>query len=638
MMLENMRKGAAKVVGSILAVLLIVAMAAWGIEDFLRPNQAGGPLASVGDVDITAREFEREYRNAVDRLRQTLGPSLDSERARQFGIAEVTLDGLVDRQLVAMEARRLGLMVGDGTISEQIRQNDAFKNVGGEFDPLIFRQTLANLGMSEGQFVETLRGQLTRGFLLNAVSAGSVAPKQMTGDLYKYSAQTRTAVVAVVPRTSVGDVGKPDDSQIAEFHKTHAARFTAPEYRKITAIVLDPDDYARQITPSEEKIKEEYENRLSSLVVPERRTLQQVVFPLDQEEKAKKAADLLKGGRAFAEVAKEITGKEDSVVSLGAMTKAEVAGVAPALGDAAFSLKEGGASAPVQTPLGWHIIHVEKIQAGKTPSLEDVRDQIRRDVARDQAIEQLVDVANKVEDALAGGATMEEASQKVAVTLRQFAQVDRQGRGGDGKVVPDLPAERKFIQVAFETTDGEVGQMEETEKGGFFILRIDGVTPPTLRPLDTVKKDVEAAWVRARQDKAASERAKKILDAVNGGTELERVAKDEKLTSTVSAPVTRRGDEQGNFPPALIQELFRLKQGGAAMGPAPEGFAVIQLKEIKDPDSSAEKENLDQFRNNLAQALGNDLVEQFSRALRTRFTVSIDRQALDAYLDRYAPR
>ena len=636
MMLENMRKGAAKVVGSILAALLIVAMAAWGIEDYFRPGQEGGSLAYIGDYEITTREFEREFREAVDRLRRTLGPTVDAERARQLGIADVALEGIIDRQLVAMEAQRLGLVVGDDTILAQIRQNDAFKNVSGEFDRAIFQQSLNNLGMSEGQFVATMRGQLTRGFLIQAVSAGSVAPKQLTADLYRYSGQTRTAVVAVVPRSSVGDVGKPTDGQLADYHKTHAATFTAPEYRNVSAIVLDPVEYAKELKPSDDKIKEEYENRLSSLIVPERRKLQQ--FVVSEEEKAKKASDLLKQGKKFAEVAKEIAGTEESALSLGSMTKAEVSGLAPALGDAAFALKKGDASAPVKSPLGWHIIRVEDIQAGKTPTLDEVRDQIVRDLSRDQAIEQLVEVANKVEDALAGGATMEEAAQAVAIPLRKFGPLDRQGRGDDSKAIAALPKDRKFLQAVYEIADGEVGQMEETENGGFFIARVDKITLPALRPLDKIRADVEAAWKRAEQNKAASKRAKEVLDTVNGGTDLTKAAKDAKFTATTISAVSRRGDQKGNFPSALLQDLFRLKPGGAAMGPSPEGFAVVQLKEIKDPDQSADKAQIEQFQTNLARTLGSDLVEQFSRALRDRFDVSIDREALDAYLDRYAAR
>ena len=71
--------------------------------------------------------------------------------------------------------------------------------------------------------------------------------------------------------------------------------------------------------------------------------------------------------------------------------------------------------------------------------------------------------------------------------------------------------------------------------------------------------------------------------------------------------------------------------GGAAEAPTTngDGHAVATLVEIKAADPSADKEALDNLRNQLRGGIAADLMQQFEAALRREFGVTVNRQALE---------
>ena len=626
MLLEKMKKGVGKVVITILAVLLIISFAVWGIGDMVTPGANYNQVAEVDGTSITQRQFQEQFQREMTRIRARIG-NIDAQQARNLGLADSTLNGLISRRLLRLQAADLGLLVSDEQVIEAIQRQPAFRNALGQFDRSVFQVTLANNGISEGMYVASLRQDTQQDYIGGVISAGAAAPPQLAETVYRYRNERRSADVINIKRTSLGSAPTPTDTDLNAYLEKNVDQFRAPEYRRLSILHMDPAQVAKELSPSEERIQREYEDRLSSLSVPERRRLEQIL--IKDEAAAKKAYGSLSEGRSFEAVSKATTGKSGDDIKLGLVIAPDLL---PDLATAAFALQKNQFSQPTKSPLGWHIIRVTEIQLGREPKLAEVRKDIVSDLSNEMALDDLVTRANRVEDALAGGSSIEDASQEAGIRVTRSEPVDVAKNLRSGVAAPGLPTDTRFIETAFSLKNGATSDLVEAADGGYFMLRVDEVIEAAKRPLDQVRTEVETAWKTDKLNEIARKTAEDIRDAAKGGTPLSEAGKKHKLLVQNSRQVSRFGtDTDTTIPRALLPELFKAKTGGIVMQQTTDGFAVARLKDIQNNPPNADDGDFKRLQETLTSAIANDVLSEYTRALRNEYSVSINQAGLDAY-------
>ena len=469
--------------------------------------------------------------------------------------------------------------------------------------------------------------------LTGVLRSASVAPDPLVRSLYHYRNDRRVARFVEIARPAESTLARPSDSTLTDFHKQNAAAFTAPERRDLTALYLDPKDVAAEIEPAEEDLRAEYENRLQQLSIPERRNIRQIV--VGDETAARRVLEALRSGRDIAEVAKAVAGMDGDAVSLGLLARADLP---QEIADTAFALQTNIPGEPVRSPVGWHILLVDRIEPGRTPGFAETRAKIRDDLAREQAIDAIVKLANQVEDTLAGGATLEEAAGRVNAKLLRFREVDRSGTSVDGEPKDGLLVLRRFLDAAFETNATEVSDLIETSLGGYFLVRVDRVVPPTLEPFDRVRDRVAAAWRFERLSAAAKRRAEKLLGEVEAGRNLDTAAREIGLTAKTSSPFTRF-DQGGDTP-------LPRRSPPTCSGPNRAKRPSVRPKAGLPSPSSIGSNGKPLGRQGRVEGIGNevkgamtrDLLSQYTNALRRIYPVTVNSGALGRLFDEGAIR
>lgn len=108
--------------------------------------------------------------------------------------------------------------------------------------------------------------------------------------------------------------------------------------------------------------------------LPEHPTEQQIAAA---KEQAATAMERVKGGEAFAAVAKEISA--DSNVELGWFQRGSIN---PAWEQIVFSMDKGDVRGPVEGPQGLHVFHVSDIKQSELKPYAEMKEQIQRELRR----------------------------------------------------------------------------------------------------------------------------------------------------------------------------------------------------------------------------------------------------------------
>jgi len=515
----------------------------------------------------------------------------------------------------------MGLATPEGLVRDYVLAIPSFQ-AGGRFSRPILDQFLRQNDMSEAQFLGLVRDDLQRIQLLGAVRAGASAPELLARALVRYERERRVAQIAEFPLMEAPEPPPPTDAALERFHANNPAQFSTPELREARIAVLSAETLLEGIEVSDADLRAAFETRRAQFETPERRDLQQALLPT--ESAARTLATTWAASDNFEAIQAAATAAGGGALALGALGRADVP-IEP-LAAAAFGAPAGGITAPVQSPFGWHVVRVASITPGTTAEFAAVAEQLKRDVALERGADLAFERANKMEDAIAGGANLEVAARRYGAAITDL-RLDIQGRDAEGLPVPlPIPATARpeVLRAIFVAEVGRAPRLAELRQADAFVaVELRAITSPALKPIATVIEDVRQAFLTEARRRAQEERAAALLGAVRAGQTLAAAALAAGAPSERMGPFPRQ-PEQGApglvVPAELLPVLFATALNQVTMVPTRAGFAVAQVLEIVEADPGADAEALANARRTAQQQAAEDLEAQFAAAMRARAT------------------
>ncbi|CAM3375260.1 peptidylprolyl isomerase [Corallococcus sp. ZKHCc1 1396] len=319
---------------------------------------SAGAAAVVNGKEIPLRDFSMAWSRQMNFLRSQ-GSPIPESMARQFGMDKQVLDRLVNAELLAQSAERHGINPSDEELRKLIHQNTDFHIKDGGFDFARYQQVLRDFYRRTPQeYEQELRRQMAAQKMLDVVRTGAVVSDDEVRARYeKDGNQAKLVFARFLPTMFADKVPAPTPAQLAEFQKAH-----------------------------EKEIADYYAANSFVYNVPERIRARQILVKVapdataEQKAEAKAKAEGLRkeleAGKDFATVARASSDDDATKAKGGELGWVERNSWDPILANAAFALKAGEVTQPVESPLGVHLVKVEEKREAQNKKLEDVKAEI----------------------------------------------------------------------------------------------------------------------------------------------------------------------------------------------------------------------------------------------------------------------
>lgn len=617
-MMDAMRKGAKTWVAKVLLGLLAISFAMWGIADMFTGGTRGA-LATVGNQQVTAAEYTNAWNRYTQEYTRQTGKSLSLEEARQMGIDRAILNELIRMAAVDDESQKLGLAVSDTYLAKEVTENPAFRDSTGKFDKDSFLALLQRNGMNEAMYFAQQRQERVRDALMDTANGDLPGSKTMVEAYFRFANEQRDARYFTIT-TADSEVAAPTDEEIKAEYDANPAPYTAPEYRTIAIMKVEPADVMARIQISDADLQSSYERLKNDYFVPEKRTVLQLSFPTTDEAAA--ARKRIVEGMDFLALAQE-RGFKEADVTFADKVKTEF--FDPAVAEAAFSLAEGAVSEPVKGSLATVLLKVVKIVPEHQSSFDEVKTQLSDRLKLEQARDEIESIERSVEDARGGeNPKFETIAQTAGIPFMLFPAVDATGK--DDKGAPaDIPYKDAVLKAAF---DGDMVGVDSAPihlDEGYVWYEVRSVTPSALRPFDTVKDQARAAVLAGKIRALSAEKAQKLVERARSGTALDALA-TEVQAEVKTMQGLKRTEIQPGFDAAAVSAVFSVPEGGFASAVEADGRSakIMQSQAVLLPSFDASTPEAQDIAKRLKDTATNDVLSAYLGALQKDVSVTIN--------------
>ena len=616
-----------------LAFLGLIAVA-FASSDVANTGMFGGVtggdrVAVVGDRRISTADLQTNVNNALQQARES-DPTLTMEEFIAAGGLDDVLEQMVSRSAISEFGREIGLRAGDRLVDSEIVNIPAFQGIDGNFSAEAFRQALRQRSLSEA----TVRDDLAQGLfarqLVLPLGYGARLPGSLVRRYSQLLTDTRLGTAAPIPAALFAPDGDPTDEQLQSYYTANRSDYIEPERRVLRYVPFDINAVGELPPVTDAQVAARYEEQAADYAPTEQRTFTQLVLPT--EAAAQAVIDEVEGGMSLETSAQA---KGLSTSTLSQLERADLAEQAsPPVAVAGFEAAEGALAGPVRGDLGWYVLRVDDVTQISGQTLAQATTAIREELQQEQRQQALNDLTARLEDDFADGRNLAEAADELGIEIVTTPRITSDGRVyGTQQSAPPVLA--RVIDYAFEMQEGADPQLAEIVPGEQFLLfAVSEVVPSAAAPLDEIRDQVVLAWRRDEGMSAARDAAARILERVNEGSTLaEAVAAEEvNLPSPEPLRINRQQLAQQNQMSRASLLFFTMAEGTAKSVRVPETstYFVMQLDEIQTAEMTDEDPVVVNTRQQLAQAAGEEYLQQFLDAAEDSFEVEINTVAIEA--------
>jgi peptidyl-prolyl cis-trans isomerase D len=611
---------------ALLVLLIIPSFVFFGIDGYSKFNDgAKGTVAQVNGQDVSQAEWDNAHRDQVERIRRQ-NPGVDGKFLDSPEIKNMALDGVVRQRVMLAAADSLKLATTDDRLQRLFSTDPQFAFLRNP-DGSVNKDALSAQGMSSELFAQRLRQDLTVRQVTQGIAASGFAPISNTSSALDAMFQQREVQVQRFDAKDQVSKVNPTDADIEKYYKdpANAAQFQAPEQASIEYAVLDIEALKKGITVPEDKLREYYESNAKRYTAPEERRASHILIkaeksaPAAEREKAKaKASDLLalvsKTPAVFADTARKNSDDPGSAAQGGDLDFFGRGAMVKPFEDSAFALKPGEMSGVVESDFGFHIIQLTAVRGGDKKAFEAVRPEIEEEVRKQLAQKKFTELAAEfTNNVYEQSDSLKPAVDKFKLELKTATGVTRTAAAGATGPL----ASPKFLEALFGNDAIQKKRNTDAVETGPNQLvsgRIVQYAPSRLLPLADVTTKVRERVIAVQASAAARKDGEARLAALKAAPASDMGG----AAQTVSRASAK------DLPRAVLDAVLRAPSAtlptfvGVDLGA--QGYVVAKVIKLLGRDPVAA--DATQAQAQYLQAWESAESQAYYAALKTRFKVT----------------
>ena len=485
-------------------------------------------MATVGKEHIDFTEFQNTYKMVRQQQEQyySRGGELSPEMEQFF--RQQTIQGLVDRKLMMLEARKAGITASEDEVRKSILKYPFFLRNGSfvgmeEYSRIV--DAVFHMGTEE--FEQNVGDDLVLQKYNDMLTSGLLVTDREVEEQYRKNSLTaKIDYVAFDTAPLMAEV-QPKPEEVRAYYDAHKDEFQTGELRKIQYLLISHQSEKNKVQIPESKLKEYYEENKQRFSRPEQVQARHILLKTEGKDEAavkKQAEDLVKqlrGGADFAALAKQFSedpGSKDNGGDLGFFDKGRMV---PEFEQAAFSQQVNAIGDPVKTQYGYHIIQV----TGKQPAYEMdfalVKDQIFRQLAQPQEIKNAEDQAKRIHDELT-------KNKKTMADVSKLQLVQMKTTEFFSSLQPPMGLSPSFAAKSFELkAKNDISEPVQVFQD-YAIVQLLDTKASELEPFEKVQAKAMQKLKEVRTVELAKQKAQAFRDAVGASGDLKAEADKEK--------------------------------------------------------------------------------------------------------------
>ena len=608
---------------AVLVGLLVLAFAVWGVNDIFVPGVRNA-VVSVGDASVSTRDFNRDLQSRLREIAVQRGEGLTNEEAYRQGVHRELLTQYQVRLAVEKDAQDLGVGVNRADAKAYIEAIPAFQSeITQKFDRSRLEQALARSrnGYTVKKFEEDVLRDLRRIQTVEAIVGGIQAPSGYAKRQFDFLSEQRKATVLTLNKDAVPAPETPSDDVLQSYLDDNAARYTAPEYRQVTMIRLEPSGFLLDVggEVTEEDVQGEFESRIARGVLGSKASRDVIVLTAPDKPTAEEAATRLAANEDPNLVAS----------ALGLVSPDRFEGVEkdqlldPVTDEIAFELKETEARAIENSLGGWEAIFVPSVIEATTPAFSSVEPEIRRELGEEAAKARIFDISGEVDTRLINGETLEAIASELNLPMESYDYINRVGQTQDGLTlngsvrIPGIAQDDELLRLIFTEDIGFDTDIFPTSQGGAVAFRVTDVIDSTVKPLSEVKDDVLTAWQNEKTREALIERGLGLAGELRDGRTLEEIAEELGEAAVIEERGISRAQPPRDIAGAVVLDLLTSNVGDTARGEGatPLTYTLARLDVITPNTDGLAGEILDTVQSNIGAEISGDIQNAYRLAI-----------------------